>query len=47
MKDLRRHNFEELITVGVPDVTTYTFDQYKQNDYEHPSINRYCITCEE
>ncbi len=46
MKDLRRLNFEELITVGVPDVARYTFDEYARNG-EHTSINRYCISCDE
>jgi len=47
MKDLRKLNFEKLISVGVPDVTIYTYDDYKNNGYEHAPINGYCISCEE
>ncbi len=31
MKELRKLNFEKLISVGVPDVATYSFDEYKNN----------------
>jgi hypothetical protein len=47
MNDLRKLNFNELISVGVPDVTSYTFDEYKKNGYEHTPINGYCTSCEE
>ena len=46
MQEIRKLNFEKLISVGVPDVTTYSFDGYKNNGYKHPSINGYCISCE-
>lgn len=46
MQKLRKLNFEKLISVGVPDVTTYSFDEYKNNGYEHPGINGYCVSCE-
>ena len=44
--ELRRLNFQELITIGVPDVDAYTFDQYRENGYEHRPINNYCVSCE-
>jgi len=44
--ELRRLNFQELITLGVPDVDAYTFDQYRKNGYEHRPINGYCVSCE-
>ena len=47
MRDLRELNFDELISVGVPKVESYTFDEYKNNGYEHKPINGYCISCEE
>ena len=47
MNELRKLNFNELISVGVPDVTSYTFDKYKKNGYEHTPINGYCTSCEE
>ncbi len=47
MNELRKLNFNELISVGVPDVTSYTFDEYKKNGYEHTPINGYCTSCEE
>ena len=31
MKELQKLNFKKLISVGVPDVTTYSFDEYKNN----------------
>lgn len=47
MQRLRELNFNDLIYVAVPNITTYTFDQYRKNGYEHPSISGYCILCEE
>lgn len=47
MNGLRKLNFDKLISIGVPDVTTYTYDEYKNNGYEHTSINGYCVSCEE
>lgn len=47
MNDLRKLNFDKLISLGVPDITTYTYDEYKNNGYEHTPINGYCISCEE
>ncbi len=47
MTELRKLNFEKLISVGVPDITTYTYDEYKKHGYEHTPINGYCTSCEE
>jgi len=47
MKGLRRLNFRDLISVGVQDVDSYTFDEYKENGKEHLNLNGYCIDCEE
>jgi len=47
VNDLRKLNFERLISVGVSDVTNYTYDKYKENSYEHPRIKGYCVSCEE
>jgi len=47
LRKLRKLNFENLISVGVSDVTTYSFDEYKNNGYKHPCINGYCVSCEE
>jgi hypothetical protein len=47
MIDLRKLNFNNLISVGVSKVESYTFDDYRNNGYEHISINGYCISCEE
>ena len=47
LRKLRKLNFEKLISVGVPDVKTYCYDEYKNNDYQHTPINGYCISCEE
>jgi len=44
---LRRLNFQELITVGVPDVDFYTYEEYRKNNHEHPQITGYCVSCEE
>ncbi len=46
LRKLRKLNFEKLISVGVSDVTTYSFDECKNNGYKHPCINGYCISCE-
>ncbi len=47
MKELRKLNFNKLISVGVPDVATYSYDEYKTNGYKHKPINGYCVSCEE
>jgi hypothetical protein len=47
MNELKKLNFQDLISIGVPDVASYTFDEYKKNGYEHIPINSYCISCEE
>ena len=47
MIELRKLNFEKLISVSVPDITTYTYDEYKKHGYEHTPINGYCTSCEE
>ena len=47
MKELRKLNFDRLISVGVPDVTTYSYDEYKNNSYEHKPLDGYCVSCEE
>jgi hypothetical protein len=46
MQKLRELNFNNLICVNTPDIATYTFDHYKKNGYEHPSISEYCTACE-
>jgi len=45
-QQLRRLNFQDLISVGVADVDSYTFEQYRTNGYEHSPINGYCVSCE-
>lgn len=47
MNELRKLNFKDLISVGLQDVTSYTFDDYRKNGYEHTPIDGYCISCEE
>ena len=47
MNGLKRLNFGELISVGVPNIDNYNFDDYRKNGYEHSPINGYCISCEE
>ena len=47
MDKLRELNFKELLHIDAPNVAAYTFDQYRMNGYEHPSISGYCIACEE
>jgi len=44
---LRRLNFQDLITVEVPDVDSYTYEEYRKNEYEHRPISGYCVSCEE
>lgn len=46
MQDLRKLNFDKLISINVPNVTTYTYKDYKNNGYEHTPINGYCVSCE-
>ena len=43
MKDLRELNFSKLISVGVADVTTYSYDEYRTNGFKHVPINGYCM----
>ena len=45
--ELRRLNFQDLISVGVPEIDSYTFEQYRKNGYEHTPINGYCVSCEQ
>lgn len=47
MKELRRLNFMDLISIGVPDIDSYTFADYRKNGYGHAPIKGYCISCEE
>ena len=47
LSDLRKLNFTDLISVGVPDAKSYTYNEYKNNNYEHKPITGYCISCEE
>ena len=46
-KALRKLNFDKLISVNVPDVTAYSYNEYKANGGEHKSINGYCTSCEQ
>ena len=46
MEELRRLNFNKLISIGIPDVTTYSYDEYRNNGCKHTPINGYCISCE-
>ena len=46
MEELRRLNFNKLISIGIPDVTTYSYEEYKNNGCKHTPINGYCISCE-
>ena len=47
MQELRKLNFNKLISIGAPDVTTYSYDEYKANELKHKPINGYCVSCEE
>lgn len=47
LHELRELNFSKLISVGVPNVTTYSYDEYRKNGKQHTPINGYCISCEE
>lgn len=47
MEELRRLNFNKLISIDIPDVTTYSYDEYRNNGCKHTPINGYCISCEE
>jgi len=42
---LRELNFKELITIDVPDIRSYTFNEYRARNYEHP-VTGYCVSCE-
>ena len=44
--ELRRLNFQDLISVGVPEIDSYTFERYREHGYEHTPINGYCVSCE-
>lgn len=47
LEELRKINFHDLITLSIPDIGMYTFNEFRQNGYEHPPITGYCISCEE
>jgi len=47
LRDLRKLNFHELITVSVPNVGSYTFEEYRNRNYEHFPISGYCVSCEQ
>jgi hypothetical protein len=47
MQQLRKLNFRDLISIDVPNIATYTFEQYRNNGYKHPPIKGYCVSCEE
>lgn len=47
MRDIRMLNFNKLLSIDVPDIGFYTFDEYRENGYEHKPIRGYCISCEE
>ena len=44
--ELRRLNFQEIIKVGVPNVDSYTFEDYRKTGYEHTPLIKYCVSCE-
>lgn len=46
-EEIRKLNFSKLISVGIPDVTTYSYDEYRSNGCKHTPIKGYCISCEE
>ena len=43
---LRKLNFEKLISIDTPDVSSYSFDDYRKNGFEHKPITGYCVSCE-
>jgi len=46
LKELKKLNFKELINIGVSDASSYNFNDYRRNGYEHKSIEGYCISCD-
>lgn len=44
---LKKLNFSELIELDVPNVTNYSFHDYANNNFTHPTIKGYCTKCEE
>ena len=44
---LRILNFRDLISLGIQNVSSYSFEEYRKNGYEHAPINGYCLSCEE
>lgn len=47
LDQLRKLNFQQLISVGVGNVSTYSFCDYKANNKMHSPITGYCTCCEE
>lgn len=46
LMELRKLNFQKIIQVGVRDVGSYTFEDYRKNEYEHTPLKGYCVSCE-
>jgi len=46
LEALRKLNFEKLISIDFPDPSSYSFDDYRKNGFEHQRISGYCISCE-
>jgi len=47
MQELRRLNFQELISIDITNTLSYTFHQYRNNGYDHTPITGYCVSCED
>lgn len=47
MKDLRKLNFEELIRLEHPNISEYSFKEYRALGFHHPKCLGYCVSCEE
>lgn len=47
MRELRRLNFRELISIGATDIDNYDYEVHRKKGYEHAPIVGYCTSCEE
>lgn len=44
---LNELNFQKLIQYAVPEVTKYSFGDYRENGYRHAAVQSYCTLCDE
>jgi len=47
LRELRLLNFRDLVRITHPDVTSYTFDDCRRNEFKHPNIVAYCTSCDD